>query len=108
MAVPVVWSARLATATITSASSWVTVYTVPTGKRLILKTVTYQNNNAATQSAYIGQSATVPMDAALAVATGGFVSRSVWLVFDQGEVVQAFVSGQPFNLSLHGQLLDVP
>jgi len=108
VAVPAVWSTLLCSFKLTTASSWTTVYTVPAGKRLILREAGIQNLSGVSSAAGLSDNNQYSFWQQVAVAAGGVFTVPLWEVFNAGDIIQFIVTNQPWTVRLSGQLLDTP
>jgi hypothetical protein len=102
-----VHSARLAT-TIALGTSLTTLYTVPTGKRTIIKSVVAQNFTASTPTLTMGiySGSTEIGQWSIHMASLGTVGDTqivpVWIVMNAGELLKAFSSAASIGVVVSG------
>jgi hypothetical protein len=84
------------------------MYTVPSGKRLILKEVCLQNLSGVAAVAGIGDGATHGIYQSPSVAAGTVLTIALWEVFNDGDTLKMIITAQPWTIRASGQLLDAP
>lgn len=107
MAVPPVWSTRICALTTSSTGSYVTVYTVPADKVLILRRVTLVEFSGAAGGIVIALNGSTHLLSRLNAVYQDAFDIDTWLVFEPGDHVSVFAVTGPWHVSMHGQLLTV-
>ena len=84
-----------------------TVYTVPTGKRIIVRNIQIRNNSGSVSySAYFRNSGILLYSTVLAA--GGTAQTTMWLVMMPGDTIQLAVSNATgANFSVSGSNYDI-
>lgn len=87
------------------------LYTVPVGKRTIVKWFSGYNGTAALLDLILlttnpGGNATYARNPTLAV--GATMGGATWLVLNEGDQLQAFAGAEPFDVHAHGAELALP
>lgn len=106
MPVPPVWSTRIAAFTTSTTGGYVTAYTVPADKVLILRRVTLVEFSGAAGALVIAVNATTQLRNWLNATYQQAFDEEVWWVFEPGDTVDVFPVTGPWHVTLHGQLLD--
>lgn len=108
MTLPPVWSSELYRAALTTSGSFQTLYTVPSGKVLILKTVTVRNASGVSSTLNLGTTGPLTFHTFSAFAAAQEGDWNTWHVLTAGEALLAFIDHQPWNIWASGQLLSTP
>jgi hypothetical protein len=108
VAVPAVWSSELYRAALATAGSFQTLYTVPSGKVLILKTASVRNASGVSSTLNLATTGPLTFHSFSAFAAAQEGDWNTWHVLVAGESILAFIDHQPWNIWLSGQLLTTP
>lgn len=108
MSVPAVWSTKLHAGNVTGGGTFVGVYTVPSGKVLILRTFTVKNLYAGAQDVYIGLTGVAIIHSLKALALDESRDWDTWHVFDAGDALSVWPVTGDVSVLLSGQLLTEP
>jgi len=100
-----VYSTRVFAGAIATTNAWTTVYTVPTGKVLLTRTITVQNTSSAASDIYFGGVANVAFLKVAGLAVDAVLAVDTFLIFGPGDLVRFLTRQQPILASVHGQLL---
>jgi hypothetical protein len=103
-----VYSSLFVSAKVTVAGSVQTLYTVPTGKRAVLKEAAIQNVSGGVSGAALLDVNDYAVWQQLSVAAGAVFTVPLFEVFDTGDLIQALVINQPWTFRLSGYLLTLP
>jgi hypothetical protein len=108
MAVPAVWSTKLYDAALATTGSFQTLYTVPSGHRLIFRSAIVRNASGSVSTLNLGVGGPRTLHTFNALAVAGEAEWDTWFVLNDGDTIVAFIDHQPWNILLSGQLLTTP
>jgi len=88
------------------ATTWMT-YTVPAGKRAVVKSISASNSTAAAGTAYVNVAGTAVMNVALQAKIYSEALAMAHVAY-AGETISGYLSGPNMSLVVSGYLLDDP
>jgi hypothetical protein len=108
VAVPPVWSTRVAAVRQDTSAVWTALYTVPSGKVLIVRRIQVVNLSGSTANMIIGLNHDFQQFLLNAVPNSSSVDVDTWMVYEAGEEVSIYSDHATIEVSVHGQLLTAP